>query len=444
VIIAATSDDAPGLTNADLWLLAVIGFLLVVLVFLAVAEMGLSRMTKPKAAALADRGLKSGKALQKLVSEPERWINPLLLTVNICQTVQATLTGVVAGRAFGAAGVVVGVVLNVFVFFVLAEAVPKTYAVIHSERAALITARPVLWLVSFPPLKMISRGLIGLTNVIVRGKGLEKGPFVSEQELLGIVEAAADDDVIEHEERQLIESIIEFGDTVAREAMVPRPDMITIEHDVTVTKALDVAIEHGYSRIPVIGAESDDDLLGLVYTKDMMRIEREGGGERSITELVRPVRIVPENKPLNRLMREMQAEKFHLAIVADEYGAIEGLITLEDCLEELVGDIVDEFDAEDADVERLANGDYLVDGRTSISDLNDLLDVRLPDDDWDTLGGLVFNTLEHVPEPGEFIVSDGWKFTVTEMEGRRIKLVQVSVHTQFDAEAEQATADADS
>jgi CBS domain containing-hemolysin-like protein len=420
---------ATGLTTADVWLLVVIGLLLLVLVFLAVAEMGLSRMTKPKAGALADRGLKSGKALQKLVSEPERWINPLLLTVNICQTVQATLTGVVAGRAFGPAGVAIGVVLNVVVFFVLAEAVPKTYAVIHSERAALITARPVLALVSFPLLKMVSRGLIGLTNVIVRGKGLEKGPFVSEQELLGIVEAAADDDVIEHEERELIESIIEFGDTVAREVMVPRPDMITIEHSVDVTGALDVAIEHGYSRIPVIGPESDDDLLGLVYTKDMMRTEREGGGARSITELVRPVRIVPENKAVNRLMREMQAEKFHLAIVADEYGAIAGLITLEDCLEELVGDIVDEFDAEDVDVQRLPNGDFLVDGRTSISDLDDLLDVELPDDDWDTLGGLVFNTLGHVPEPGEFIVSDGWRFTVAEMEGRRIKLVRVSVES---------------
>jgi putative hemolysin len=425
-------------SNLDLWMMVTVIVLLIILIFLAVAEMGLSRMTKPKAAALADRGHKSGRALIMLVGEPERWVNPLLLTVNICQTVQATLTGIVAGRMFGAAGVVIGVVLNVLVFFVLAEAVPKTYAVLYSERAALATARPTLALVSFPPLKLVSRALIGLTNVIVRGKGLKQGPFVSEQELLGIVEAAADDDVIEHEERELIESIIEFGDTVAREVMVPRPDMVAVEHLATVTSALDVAIEHGYSRLPVLGQGDEDDVIGLAYTKDLMRVEREGGGARPVTELVRPVRFIPENKPVARLMREMQAEKFHLAIVADEYGAIAGLITLEDCLEELVGDIVDEYDREVPEVQRLPNGEFLVDGGVSIGDLNDLLETRLPDDDWDTLGGFIFNTLEHVPSMGECIVSDGWTFRVTEMDGRRVKWVNIAlagIHDDHDSDA---------
>lgn len=408
-------------------MLAAIIVLLFVLIFLSIAEMGLSRMTKPKAAAMADKGLRSGKALIKLVGEPERWVNPLLLTVNICQTVQATLTGIVAGGLFGPPGVVIGVLLNVLVFFVLAEAVPKTYAVLHPERAALLTARPTAALVSFPVLKLISRGLISLTNVIVRGKGLEQGPFVSEQELLGYVEAAAEDDVIEHEERQLIESIIEFGDTVAREVMVPRPDIVTINADLDVTAALDVAIAHGYSRLPVLAPGEDDDVLGLAFTKDMMRTEREGGGGRPVAELVRPARIIPENKPVSRLMREMQAEKFHLAIVADEYGGISGLITLEDCLEELVGEIVDEYDDEDAEVQRLADGDYLVDGGMSISDLNDLLDLSVPDEDWDTVAGFLFGTLEHVPVPGESVEHDGWRFAAAEVEGRRIRRVKVTV-----------------
>ena len=396
------------LNSTDVWMLLIVFVLLIILIFLSVAEMGLSRMTKPKAAAMADKGLKSGKALIKLVGEPQRWVNPLLLTVNICQTVQATLTGIVAGRAFGAAGVVVGVLLNVVVFFVLAEAVPKTYAVLHSERAAMFTARPVLALVSFPPLQLISRGLIGLTNVIVRGKGLQQGPFVSEQELLGIVEAAADDEVIEHEERELIESIIEFGDTVAREVMVPRPDIVTVEHLSTVSTALDVAIEHGFSRLPVLGPGEDDDIIGLAYTKDLMRTEREGGGGRAVTELIRPVRFVPENKAVNRLMREMQAEKFHLAIVADEY------------------------DNEETEVQRLADGDYLVDGGMSIGDLDDLLDLTLPDDEWDTVGGFLFGTLEHVPEEGESIEHDGWRFTAAEMEGRRVRRVRVAVIHEHD------------
>ncbi|HEY5664048.1 MAG TPA: hemolysin family protein [Ilumatobacter sp.] len=415
---------AASLKGADVLMLVVIVVMLLVLIFLAVAEMGLSKMTKPKAAAIADEGRRSGPALLRLVDQPERWVNPLLLTVNICQTVQATLTGIVAGRLFGAWGVAIGVTLNVIVFFVMAEAVPKTYAIIHSERAAQITARPINALVSFPVLRLVSRGLIGLTNVIVRGKGLKQGPFVSEQEFLGIVEAAAHDEVIEHEERELIESIIEFGDTVAREVMIPRPDMVVIPNEATVASALDLAIANGYSRLPVFGTE-DGDILGLAYTKDLIRAEREGRGDLSVLDLVRPVRFIPENKPVSRLMREMQSGKFHLAIVADEYGDVAGLITLEDCLEELVGEIVDEYDTEGYTFEQLPNGDFLVDGGMSVDELNELLEGNLPNDDWDTLGGLVFSTLEHVPSRGEQFEFDGWHFTAEEVEGRRVRLVRV-------------------
>ena len=419
--------------NVDLLMLAAIFFLLLVLIFTSVAEMGLSRITRPKAASLADQGLKSGKALKKLVGAPERWVNPLLLTVNICATVQATLTGILSDRLWGTYGIIVGVALNVLVFFVFAEAVPKTYAVLYPQKAALATARPVLALVSFPPLRLISRGLIRLTNVIVRGKGLQQGPFVTESELLGIVETAADDGVVEHEERELIESIIEFGDTVAREVMVPMPDIVTLDDLSTVTQALDVAIAHGFSRLPVLGKGGDDDVVGLAYTKDLMRAERIGDGDHTVTEFVRPARFIPENKPVNRLMREMQAEKFHLALVADEYGALAGLITLEDCLEELVGEIVDEHDEEDTQVQRLPDGSYSVDGGMSISDLNELLDLGLPDDHWETVAGFLFGTLEHVPEAGESVTQDGWRFAATEVEGRRIRRVKVSLEGDRDA-----------
>ena len=203
---------------------------------------------------------------------------------------------------------------------------------------------------------MISKGLIGLTNVILPGRGLKQGPFVSEQELLGIVEAAAEDEVIEFEERRLIESIIEFGDTVAREVMVLRPDMVVIPHDATVSSALDIAIEHASSRLPVMG-EGEDEVVGLGHAKDLMRAERDGRGDERAASRARPVRFIPENKPLNRLMREMQADKFHLAILLDEYGDIAGMVTLEDCLEEASSEIVDEFDCEeDREVVHLRTG----------------------------------------------------------------------------------------
>jgi putative hemolysin len=370
---------------------------------------------------------KSVKALVELVEHPERNVNPLLVTVGLLQMGQAVLVNRLAEHWVSGPLAAIGVfLLNFVVFFVVTESMPKTWAVLHSERAGLVSARFTRLLVSFPPLRLISRGLIWLSNVLLPGKGLKQGPFVSEQELLGIVEAAAQDDVIEHDERELIESIIEFGDTVAREVMVPRPDMAIIPYEASVTEALDLAIARGYSRLPVGGSDGED-VVGIAYTKDLMRCERTGEGDASVQTLLREVHFVPENKPLRQLMREMQTGKFHLALVADEYGGVSGLVTLEDCLEELVGEIVDEYDNETPNVVRLPNGEYLVDGRMPVSELNDELDIDIPDDDWDTVAGFVFNTLGRVPDIGDEIEHDGWRFITTEVEGRRIRRVRVVV-----------------
>ena len=418
-------------TVNDALLLGVLAILFVLLALLGVAETGINRISLHKAEAIADQHGRRGRALLRLVQEPEKFLNPVLLTVNVLQTATASISTFLFTRLFGAWGAVLGFVLNVVVLFVFTEAVPKTWAVLNSEQAALATARPTSWLVRFWPLRIVTQMLIALANWILPGKGIKGGPFVSERELLGIVEAAANDEVIEHEERELIESIIEFGDTVAREVMVPRPDMIIVPHDATVTAALDLAIAHGYSRLPLHGADGDD-IVGLIYTKDLIRAERDGNGDTSAADLQREVRFIPENKPVARLMREMQAGKFHLAIVADEYGGIAGLITLEDCLEELVGEIVDEYDIEELPIQRLANGDYLVEGGLQVEELNDVLDVELPDEEWDTVGGFLFGTLEHVPAPGESVEHGGWRFTAEKVDGRRVKVVRVAA-TSADA-----------
>jgi putative hemolysin len=427
-----------GLNRGEIGLLAAILAILLLLVILAAAETALNRISKVKAQAIADStDTVSARALVQLVEHPERFINPLLLTIMVLQSAQSFLAARLADQLFDGwwVGVVIVFVVNVVLFFVVAESMPKTWAVLHTERAGLMTAPLAQALVSFPPLRLVSRGLIGLTNVLLPGRGLKQGPFVSEQELLGIVGAAAEDDVIEHEERELIESIIEFGDTVAREVMVPRPDMAIIEHDATVSQALDFAIERGYSRLPVEGHD-DNDIMGLAYTKDMIRSERAGDGQRSVRDLVRPIRFVPENKPVRQLMREMQAGKFHLAIVADEYGAVSGLVTLEDCLEELVGEIVDEYDDEQPEMQRLPSGEYLLDGGMAVSEVNDLLDIEIPDDDWDTIGGFVFNTLGHVPVVGDAIAHEGWEFEATSLEGRRIRQLCVRVVVRGDDDAD--------
>ena len=430
------------MNGANLVMLLVIIVLLFALIFLAIAEMGLSKMTKPRAAAITEDKPRIEPSLTALVDNPEGWINPLLLMVNVCQTVQATLTGIVAGNLFGGVGVAVGVTLNVIVFFVLAEAVPKTYAVLNPDRAAMIAARPVRALTAFPPLRMISAGLIGLTNVLVKGRGLESGPFVSEQEFLGIVEAAAQDEVIEHEERELIESIIEFGDTVAREVMVPRPDMVMVANTATITDALNLGIAHGFSRLPVSGSD-EDDIVGLAFTKDLMRAEREGRGDLPVLDLARDVTFIPENKPVARLMREMQDSKFHIAIVADEYGDIAGLVTLEDCLEELVGEIVDEYDAEEHDIERFDDGTLLVDGGLNIGDVADELGIDIPNEDFDSVGGFVFSGLERVPEPGDAIDFEGFAFVVESVEGRRVRRVRITPAPQDGGDDSAAEASSD-
>ena len=239
--------------------------------------------------------------------------------------------------------------------FVLAEAAPKTWAIQNPERAALLSSGPVAALSSFWPLRMLSRGLIGLTNVILPGKGLKQGPFVSEEELLALADVAVEEDVLEAGERELIEQIIEFGDTVVREVMVPRPDMVGVPGDFRVADAMEVVLLNGYSRLPVFG-ESADDIVGLVYAKDLMRAERDDQGDREVSPLVRPAHFVPETKRAAELLPEMQAQHFHMAIVVDEYGGTAGLVTLEDLIEELVGEIVDEFDREEPMIEPLPDG----------------------------------------------------------------------------------------
>lgn len=411
-------------TTVDLWMLIAIVVLLLFLIVLALAEMSLSQMTRPRANALAEGGSKSGKALARLAADPTRWVNPLLLTVNICQTVQATLTGIVAGRLFGAPGVAIGVVLNVIVFFVLAEAVPKTYAVLNPVRGAMFTGRLVEGLVSFWPLRVSSNLLIRLTNVIVKGEGLKEGPFIGEQEFLGIVEAAAEDSVIEHEERELIKSVIEFGDTVVREIMVPAPDVVDLEVTMTVSAALDRAVSEGFSRLPVTRHVDDGpDVVGMVNVKDLVVAERSGKGSITLESLVRPVEFVPETKLVADLMRSMQANKYHLAVVADEYGVISGIVTLEDCLEELVGEIVDEHDEERAKIQRLSLTDYLLDGSVAIDQANEELGLGIPDGDFETVGGFVFTAFGRVPAKGEHVVFNSWRFTVMELDGRRIQRI---------------------
>ncbi|HXQ61983.1 MAG TPA: hemolysin family protein [Acidimicrobiales bacterium] len=408
--------------STDWILIAVVLLLLAVSAGLALAETSLVRMSRTKAMALRDDGRRGAGSLLRLVQDPEGFLNPVLLLVLISQLVTATLVGILADRWFGPVGVIAATVFEVVVIFVLAEALPKNWAVQNPERSALLLAPMVSAVVRFPPIRFISRALIGLANTLLGPRGRRIG--VSESELLAMADVALEEEVIEGHERELIHSIIEFGDTVVREVMVPRPDMRTLDGDQSVSEALGVAIEAGLSRLPV-HAGNVDDIVGVANAKDLIRAERAGHGGEPVRDVVRPAHFVPETKRVASLMREMQDRKYHLAIVVDEYGGTAGVVTLEDLIEELVGEIVDEYDIEEPPVQPLENGDFSVSARLAVDELSELVDAHLPTGEWDTVGGLLFNELGRVPVEGESVDVDGLTLVAERVEGNRIGRIRI-------------------
>jgi magnesium and cobalt exporter, CNNM family len=394
-------------------------------IVLAMAETAFTRMSRIRALALEEEGRKGARRLAVMLERPERTLNVLLLLVLVSQMTSASLLGVLLESSFGGAGLVIGLALQIIVYFVIGEVAPKTYAIQHPDRAAL-RLTPFLWAISrFPPLRLLSTGLIGLANVLLPGRGLKEGPFVTEEDLRTMADVAADEQAIEREERRLIHSIFEFGDTFVREVMVPRPDMIAVEADMTVEDAISRAIEAGFSRLPCY-EDTTDDILGLVYLKDLVQQARAGAGRQPVRVAVRDAVFVPEQKRADELLREMRTEKFHMAMVVDEHGGTAGLVTLEDLIEEIVGEITDEFDVEGPGLEQLPGGALRVPGRTPIDEVSEALGHELPDTEWDTVAGLVFNLLGHVPDAGETVRFQGLEFRAERVDGRRIASVVIT------------------
>jgi putative hemolysin len=422
-----------GFRTEDAILLVVIAVLLAGSGVLAMAETSLVRTSKIKAKSLVDDKRHGARTLAKLVENPSNFLNPILLLVLVCQLVSATLVGIVAEDLFGPWGVGLGIVFEVVVIFVFFEAVPKNWAVMNPDRAALLSAPFVSALTHFPPIRWLSTILNGLANRII-GAGDQEGQelthsYITDSELKAMADVAHEENVIEKDERTFIHSIIDFGDTVSREVMTPRPDMVTVEADATVHDALEAALAAGYSRIPVEG-DGIDDIVGIAYAKDLVRAERVGKAEQAVRESARPAKFIPESKDVSDLLREMQEEKFHMAVVVDEYGGTAGLITLEDLLEELVGDIVDEFDTERPTVERLFDGSVLVSALYSVDDADELLGAELPHGPWDTVGGLMLDLIGRVPDPGDSVEVEGFRLTAVDVRGRRIERVRIEPTAQ--------------
>jgi len=330
------------------------------------------------------------------------------------------------------------------VSFVFVGVGPRTVGRQHPQRIALLGARP-LYLITrvLGPLPQL---LIIVGNAITPGRGFTEGPFASEAELRELVDLAEASKVIESGEREMIHSVFELGDTMVREVMVPRTEVVFIERYKTLRQAMSLALRSGYSRIPVAG-ENIDDIVGFAYLKDITkRVFDKHDAEQTekVDSVMRPVLYVPDSKPVDELLREMQAERKHVAVVVDEYGGTAGLVTIEDILEEIVGEITDEYDVAEADVQHLSNGVVRVPSRFSVGDLEELTGVAVVDDDVDTVGGLIAKHLGRVPIAGSTVEFAGLRFEAEAPVGRRNRIGTVLIERlESDADAREAPEDAE-
>lgn len=404
-------------------LIFAVGLLPVVFV-LVLAEAAISRTSPIRLATLHDENPKRVDRLIERLETPEALLNPLRLIILAAQLAQVVLVYVVANDVLQPLATAAVVILAVLVAY-LVEVSGRTLGLLHADRMTFALGRPISAFVGLAPFRLLARTLIGAANIVIPGKGISSGPFSFPAEFIAFADAAVEDEVLEPVERDLIESVITFGDTIVREVMVPRTDMTTVPRDRTVAETLELSSDVGYSRLPVEG-ENVDDLIGLIYVKDLIRAELDGAEGKCIEELLRPSRFVPESKLVAHLLREMQEESFHMAIVVDEYGGVAGLVTLEDLIEELVGEIVDEYDVEEPLVERQRDGTLRVDGRIQISELNGIAGLALPEGDFDTVAGLVFDRFGRVPVEGEATDADGYVLRVERVQARRITRVHVT------------------
>ena len=421
---------------SDAVVVAVIVALLLLASFLALAEMSIARMSKVKAHHLADQKKPGSSQLLNVVGDPAPYLNIVLLLTLIAHLGGTALATKLALDAFGTGGEAVATAVMTFLVFVFAEVAPKTYAVMHTERTALLIARPVYYVGKL--LRPIGRLLILVANAIISplpGRTLPKGPFVTEEEIRHMVDVAEEEQEIEEDERELIHSVFEFGDTVVREVMVPRPDMVTAPADATVDEVLETIVKAGYSRIPIYEGDNDN-IVGVLYAKDLLKRVHESKGDLQVSSLARAPLFVPEQKRVSDLLREMQEHRVHMAIVIDEYGGTAGLVTIEDLIEEIVGEIVDEYDQEEPLVEPVDEDSIRVDAKMSIDEVNEMLKVELPHEEWDTVGGLVFGLTGRVPLPGERVRFDSLEFLTERVTGRRIQKVVITKLPQVEEAVE--------
>lgn len=394
--------------------------------FFIAGKTALTKTSESRVDQLKKDEVKGVKKLGKVITDKAKYIAVLqlvALALTSAGGVLLTFVFIQTNINLNTALILAMVVVSLLGFIVLGVA-PETLGRQKSDRISILAAPVALFLK--PLIWPIAKLLVAIGNALTPGKGFKEGPFASADDLRDLVDQAEKADVIEDEERQMIHSVFELGDTVAREVMVPRTDMVWIEKGKTLRQAISLSLRSGYSRIPVIGEDSDD-IVGVVYLKDISRrIFENSEAERQelVEQLMRSAYFVPDSKPADELLRDMQAARVHLAVVIDEYGGTAGLVTIEDILEEIVGEITDEYDTHAPEVNELGPEVYRVSSRIHLDDVSDLIKLNLSSDDEgvDTLAGYLAKQLDRIPIPGTSVVIEGWEFVAERAAGRRNKI----------------------
>jgi CBS domain containing-hemolysin-like protein len=418
------------MSSGDAWLLIMAAALVVLAGLFSAADAALASFSRARAEELLAAGRPGARRLVGLLDDLPRYLNTALLLRLLCEISAIVLVTLQVHEAYAGAWwptvlTVIGVML--LVSFVAIGVAPRTVGRQHAERIALLSAGPLALVTSI--LGPLPKLLILIGNVITPGKGFREGPFSTETELRELVDLAEASAVIESGERRMIHSVFELGDTSAREVMVPRNDVVYIERHKNLRQTMSLFLRSGFSRVPVIG-ENLDEVVGFAYLKDIVRRDFEAPDvefTQRIDEVMRPAHFVPDSKPVDALLSEMQANRQHIEVVVDEYGGTAGLITIEDILEEIVGEITDEYDEEEVEVEVLPSGTTRVSSRYPIDDLDELFGFDVEEEDVDSVGGLMAKHLGRVPIPGSHVEAHGLRFEAERAAGRRNKVGTVLI-----------------
>jgi len=389
---------------------------------LALAEASISRMTPMRARALREQGHRNAALLEQIENDPPRSLNAVYLSVMFAQNGSAILVAVLAERHFSEVGIMAVSVAFTLAYFVFVEAMCKTFAILHSDRVALAVA-PLVWILG-RVLALPTRGLIGIANVLLPGKGLQQGPFATAADIRSLAETGYQEGMIDKHEKEMIHSVFRLGDRVAREVMTLRPDIVALEVSSSLDAAVKAFLDHGLTRLPVFRGDLDH-TEGVLLVQDVLGAIHQKRTIASLAEILHSVRFVPESTPAAELLRSMQLEHYHLALVCDEYGFVSGLVTIENLVEQLVGGMAAEHDSEPPDMVALAGHLYRVSAALPITELNARLEAELPHDRWNTVGGLIFGLLGRIPDEGDSIDFDAFRFTAERIHGRRIEWVLI-------------------